>query len=101
MSTIHCETACDKTGGGNSAALGAGDWLCLAAAPTFAAMALLTGIYGDGAPAMLCSAAHAMSPLCGMVPMYLLMSVFHWAPWLRMFANRRSGVGLLLGVGYQ
>jgi hypothetical protein len=34
---------------GNAAALGAADWLCLAAAPTFAIMALLTGVLGGGA----------------------------------------------------
>jgi hypothetical protein len=28
-----------------------------------------------------------------MVPMYLLMSAFHAAPWLKLIANRRSGVG--------
>ena len=59
------------------------DWLSLTAAPTFAMMALLTGVFGGGAPDMLCSAMHA-SPLGGMVPMYLLMSAFHLAPWLRL-----------------
>jgi hypothetical protein len=35
----------------------AADWLCLAAAPTFAVMALLTAVPGGGPPDMLCSAA--------------------------------------------
>jgi len=65
-------------------ALGAADWLCLAAAPTFAIMALLTGVLGGGPPDMLCSAAHEASPLSGMLPMYLLMSAFHSAPWLKL-----------------
>ena len=51
------------------------DWLSLAAAPTFAIMALLTATGGQ--PQLLCSAAHLGSPLGGMVPMYLLMSAFH------------------------
>ena len=72
---------------GNAAALGAADWLCLAAAPTFAIMALLTGVLGGGLPNMLCSAAQDASPLSGMVPMYLLMSAFHSAPWLRLISN--------------
>jgi hypothetical protein len=60
------------------------DRLALAAAPTFAAMALLTAL----SPAtMLCSAADA-SPLTGMVPMYLLMSVFHASPWLKRLRPR-------------
>jgi hypothetical protein len=61
--------------------------LSLAAAPTFAIMALLTGIQGGGMPGMLCSAAHDASLLSGMVPMYLLMSAFHSAPWLRLISN--------------
>ncbi len=73
---------------GDAAALGAADWLSLAAAPTFAIMALLTGILGGGPPDMPCSAA---SPLAGMVPMYLLMSAFHSAPWLKFVSSRRSG----------
>jgi hypothetical protein len=75
---------------GNAAALGAADRLCLAAAPTFAIMALLTGVLG-GPPEMLCSAAQDGSPLSGMAPMYWLMSAFHAAPWLRLIARRRSG----------
>jgi hypothetical protein len=74
----------------NAAALGAADWLCLAAAPTFAIMALLTGVLGGGPQVMLCSAAQEASPLGGMVPMYLLMSAFHSAPWLKLVSSRRS-----------
>ena len=61
--------------------------LSLAAAPTFALMAVLTGLSGGGAADMLCSATHA-SPLGGMMPMYLLMSAFHLAPWLRLIGRR-------------
>ncbi len=72
-------------------ALGAADWLCLAAAPTFAIVALLTSVAG-GPPDMLCSAAHEASPLSGMVPMYLLMSAFHSAPWLKLISSRRTTI---------
>ena len=77
-------------GEGNAAAFGAADWLSLAAAPTFAIMALLTVVPG-GPAEMFCSAARGASPLSGMVPMYLLMSAFHAAPWLRLIASRRHG----------
>ena len=77
--------------GGNAAALGAANWLSLAAAPTFAIMALLTGVLGGGPPDMLCSAAPDASLLSGMVPMYVLMSAFHASPWLKLVASRRSG----------
>jgi hypothetical protein len=72
-----------------AAALGVADWLSLAAAPTFALMALLTGVLGGGPLDMLCATAHG--PLGGMVPMYLLMSAFHSAPWLKLMSGRRSG----------
>ena len=74
----------------DAAARGAADGLCLAAAPTFAIMALLTGVLGGGPTDMLCPAAQNASPLSGMVPMYLLMSAFHLAPWLKLIASRRS-----------
>ncbi len=77
--------------GGNAVAVGAADWLCLAAAPTFAIMALLTGVLGGGRPDILCAATQDASPLSGMVPMYLLMSAFHSAPWLKLISSRRSG----------
>jgi hypothetical protein len=72
---------------GNAAATGAADWLHLAAAPTFAIMALLTGVLGGGSPDALCSTVSA-SPLSGMVPMYLLMCAFHSAPWLKLILRR-------------
>ena len=68
----------------------AADGLCLAATPAFALMALLTAIHGGDIPDMLCSATQGMSPLSGMVPMYLLMSVFHLSPWLKLFSRRRN-----------
>jgi len=74
----------------NTAALGAAHALALAAAPTFAAMALLTVVLGGNPAEMLCSAGQ-MSLLNGMGTMYLLMSAFHVAPWLKMISNRRSG----------
>ncbi|MCS3559968.1 MULTISPECIES: hypothetical protein [Bradyrhizobium] len=56
--------------------------LSLAAAPTFAVMALIAAM----APAdMICSAMQRPLSLQGMVPMYALMSAFHLAPWLRLF----------------
>ena len=63
----------------------AADWLSLAAAPIFAAMALLTGVLDGGD---ICSAAQGAWPLSGMVPMYLLMSAFHSAPWLKLVSSR-------------
>jgi hypothetical protein len=64
-------------------------WLGLAAAPTFAAMAILAAVSGGDAEVM-CGAVHGSSPLGGMVPMYALMSAFHAAPWVKLIAGRWS-----------
>ena len=63
-------------------------WLSLAAAPTFAIMALLTVVGGPSD--RLCAAAPDASPLNGMALMYLLMSAFHSAPWLKLVSGRRT-----------
>jgi|SRR6202023_2632016 hypothetical protein len=68
-----------------AAALGAADWVCLAPAPTFAMMALLTGVLGGGQQDMFCSAAQYALPLSGMLWMYLLMAS-HSAPWLKLIS---------------
>jgi hypothetical protein len=60
-------------GGGRSARLRAGDWLSLAAAPTFFTLALLGGDGGCG---------HS-----GMTAMYGLMAVFHLPSWLKLISN--------------
>ena len=73
----------------HAAAPGAADWLGLAAAPTFAVMALLTYVNGGGAD-MMCLAGQDASPLSGMVPMYALMSLFHSAPLLKLISRCRS-----------
>jgi hypothetical protein len=62
-------------------------WLSLAASPTFAVM---TGVaMHQGSQISLCSAVPGVLPIDGMAWMYLLMSVFHLPPWLRL------GTGLL------
>lgn len=66
---------------GHMTACGAARLLSLAAAPTFAVMAVIAVV----APSdMLCAATDGPLSLSGMVPMYVLMSAFHLAPWLRL-----------------
>ena len=71
----------------NAAARRITDWLSLGATPTFAVMALLT-IVGDGPQNTLCLGTNHASLLNGMGVMYVLMSAFHLAPWLKLVAGR-------------
>lgn len=73
--------------GGGVAAPGAASWLALAAMPTFAVMALWTGLSGVE-PEMFC--LRSASPLGSMTLMYGLMSAFHAAPWLGLIRRDQS-----------
>ncbi len=75
---------------GGTIARRAAEWLSLGAAPAFAIMALLTGIHGGGVAGMPGMAMRDPSPLQGMVPMYVLMGVFHLPPWLKCVGRRGS-----------
>ena len=70
----------------SKSARGMADWLCLAASPVFAVMAFLA--QGDGQPDIICSTMMGGSPFGGMVPMYLLMSLFHSPPWLKLILGK-------------
>lgn len=77
--TAIADKARDKTGGAT------GDrtrWLGLAAAPTFALMALIAAT--DAPPLALCAAGASVLPVDGMTAMYVLMSLFHLPPWLKL-----------------
>jgi hypothetical protein len=80
-----------------AAAVAIPQWLSLAAAPTFTIMALVTGVHGAGPHDVLCAVAQDASPLNGMVGMYLLMSVFHSAPWLKLICSPRGGAHPMVG----
>ncbi len=67
-------------------ARGAASWLALAASPTFALMAWIAAI--DAPPIALCSAGPGILPTDGMTAMYLLMSLFHLSPWLKLASGR-------------
>ena len=74
------------------AACGVARWLCLAATPGFAIMALVTSALRGSQMSMLGSAAPHTSPLTGMVTMYVLMSLFHSAPRFELATpSRRAG----------
>jgi hypothetical protein len=62
--------------------------LSLAAAPTFAVMALLAGVADAGAADVLCAATQHASPINGMATMYALMAAFHSPPWLKLISAR-------------
>lgn len=64
--------------------------LYLAATPTFAVMALLTGL-GDDPMSQVCSSG-AGSLLSGMLPMYVLMSMFHSPVWLKLIIGRSAAL---------
>ncbi len=83
-----------RSGGEDTAAIadGLANWLCFAATPAFAIMALLTGLNGSSMDGLCSSGPEA--PLSGMVPMYLFMSAFHSPPWLKLVFGRRGAVGL-------
>ena len=88
---IRREDACGHAGNVDPPGRGAVHWLGLAAAPTFAIMALLTAVSSGDHPEGLCMAGRHASALGGMVPMYVLMSAFHSVPWLRLVSSRWSG----------
>lgn len=72
MNDVHAGAGACTAGGhgdGDAASLRMADCLGLAAAPTFALMAWLTGVLGDDPMDMLCSAARSALPLSGMVLM--------------------------------
>lgn len=85
MKDITSDELGSPKGDANPAARGAAGWLGLAAAPTFALMAGITALSG-GPSEMLCSTMHGGSSLNGMAMMYLLMSAFHAAPWLKLMS---------------
>ena len=67
----------------------AGGWLHFAAAPAFAAMALVTGVMGAAPARVLCQTmGHGWLSPDGMSFMYLLMAVFHAAPWWQWMVRR-------------
>ena len=76
----HLSGGASRNDVGPTAGPGVAVWLCLAATPTFAIMALLTALGGSPMD-RLCASGHGPS---GMVTMYLLMSAFHSSPWLNL-----------------
>lgn len=76
----------DRPGSGDTAP-GLVRALGYAAAPVFAAMAVVTGLAGGEAD-LLCTSLYGGSSLGGMSVMYALMGLFHAGPWLRLIQRR-------------
>jgi len=83
----HASGDASREDDGARTPLGFSEWLCLAATPTYAILALLTALFGGSATNGLCL-SESWASLGGMAPMYLLMSAFHSPPWLRLMFGR-------------
>jgi hypothetical protein len=57
-----------------------------AATPTFALMAWISAVSSPGMT--MCSVASPSVPINDMALMYLLMSLFHVSPWLKLLSHR-------------
>ena len=93
MTETHPVRLTGRAGHGDesvAAVFGPAQWLCLAATPTFAIMALLTSLGGSPMDSLCSSGRGALS---GMVTMYLLMSVFHLRPWLKLIGGMQRRFG--------
>jgi hypothetical protein len=84
--SVHATRGTNSDAEGTLAAPGIARWLCLAASPTFALMAWIAAHHAS--PMMLCSSGPGMLPMGGMSAMYLLMSLFHLPPWLKLASSR-------------
>ena len=58
------------------------DGLAFAASPVFALMGWLSAV--DAQELAFCASAPSFLPIDGMTAMYLLMSLFHASPWLKL-----------------
>jgi hypothetical protein len=64
----------------------AAGWIGLAGSPTFGLMAWIAAT--DTPRITICASASHMLPIDGMAWMYLLMSLSHMSPWLKLAAAR-------------
>lgn len=87
MTATRSESRRPSATDGAQARRGATRLLSLAAAPTFVLMAMATDLFGHGAADMLCSGEQDRFALSGMVPMYVLMGIFHMGPWLTLLSR--------------
>jgi hypothetical protein len=78
-------SAANKGSAGTWQTRGAAGWLALAATPTFALMAWIAA--NDARPIAFCSGSSVLQ-IDGMTAMYLLMSLFHLSPWLKLASGR-------------
>jgi hypothetical protein len=92
MADVSARGAVKSCAGSGPPASHLAGWLSLAAAPTFALMALWTGLLG-GKPDIVCVATQGSWSPSGMAAMYLLMSAFHLAPWLKLYSLSDRGAG--------
>jgi hypothetical protein len=83
MTTSSATTKANATAGQPRGATG---WLALAASPTFALMAWISA--NDPPSMAFCSSGSDFLPLDGMTVMYLLMSLFHLSPWLKLASSQ-------------
>jgi hypothetical protein len=80
---MRTSPAANEDSGNAWQARGAASWLALAASPAFAVMAWIAS--NDVAPIAFCASG---SNIHRMTAMYVLMSLFHLSPWLKLASSR-------------